>query len=93
MKYIIDLPEKTVAHIRSDYGHGIKNISFEEDRKLITEEIINSITLCKELEEIKTDIHLSTVTGITGKTLVRVELVDEILDNHISELKGENNVL
>lgn len=93
MKLIIDIPEKTVAHIRSDYGHGIKNIGFEEDRKLITEEIINSITLCKELEEIAKEFTEQKIQVMVWGNGV-VPLVDlrdcvKILDKRIAELKGE----
>lgn len=34
MKLIIDIPEKTIAHIRSDYGHGYKGL-YGEDREII----------------------------------------------------------
>ena len=40
-KYILDIPDKTIAHIRADYGHGIKWIN-EEDRKILVELIYNA---------------------------------------------------
>ena len=30
MKIIIEIPEKTNAHIRSDYGHGVKGLEYED---------------------------------------------------------------
>ena len=42
-----------------------------------------------ELVEIQNEIHLCQTTGITGKMLVRIELVDEIIDNRIKELNNE----
>lgn len=38
MKLIIDIPEKTNAHIRSDYGHGMKCL-FDEDREILCDAI------------------------------------------------------
>ena len=40
-RYILDIPDKTIAHIRADYGHGIKWIN-EEDRKILVELIYNA---------------------------------------------------
>lgn len=93
MKYVIELPEyiKHEVDMEEDVDKAEDFIRWYS--ATLTREIKDSTPLQAELEDIKTDIHLSTVTGITGKTLVRVELVDEILDNHISELKGENSVL
>ena len=38
MKIIIDIPEKTNAHIRSDYGHGVKCLR-DEDRVILCDAI------------------------------------------------------
>lgn len=38
MKLVIDIPEKTIAHIRSDYGHGYKGL-YDEDRDIIVNAI------------------------------------------------------
>lgn len=40
MKLIIDIPEKTIAHIRSDYGHGVKAI-YNNDHDIICDAIYN----------------------------------------------------
>jgi len=40
MKLIIDIPKKTIAHIRSNYGHGYKGI-YDEDREKIVKAIYN----------------------------------------------------
>ena len=38
MKIIIEIPEKTNAHIRSDYGHGVKGL-YDEDREILCDAI------------------------------------------------------
>jgi hypothetical protein len=38
MKIVIDIPEKTNAHIRSDYGHGIKGFR-NADREILCDAI------------------------------------------------------
>jgi DNA-directed RNA polymerase subunit RPC12/RpoP len=38
MKIVIDIPEKTNAHIRSDYGHGIKGFR-NADREILFDAI------------------------------------------------------
>jgi len=43
----------------------------------------------EELEEIKTEIHQITMSGLLGTTLVRVEKVDNIIDNRIKKLNNE----
>lgn len=35
MKIIIEIPEKTSAHIRSDYGHGVKGLRIEDMEMLV----------------------------------------------------------
>ena len=42
-----------------------------------------------ELVKIQNEIQLCQTTGITGKMLVRIELIDEIIDNRIKELNNE----
>ena len=43
----------------------------------------------EKLNEIKAEIHQITMSGLLGTTLVRVEKVDNIIDNHIKELNNE----
>lgn len=38
MKIVIEIPEKTNAHIRSDYGHGVKGL-YDEDREILCDAI------------------------------------------------------
>lgn len=38
MKLVIEIPEKTNAHIRSDYGHGTKGLR-DEDREILCDAI------------------------------------------------------
>ena len=42
MKLIIEIPEKTNAHIRSDYGHGVKGL-YDEDREIVCDAIYHAI--------------------------------------------------
>ena len=45
MKIIIDIPEKTIAHIRSDYGHGYTGDMYDDDKKVIIDAIYNATPL------------------------------------------------
>lgn len=46
MQIVIEIPEKTINHIRSDYGHGIY-IMRGADKKIICEAIVNGTPLPK----------------------------------------------
>lgn len=49
MKIVIDLPEKTIAHIRSAYGHGKGFYPLnEEDKKIVNDAIYFGTPLPKE---------------------------------------------
>ena len=52
MKLIIDIPEKTIAHIRSNYGHGYKGL-YDEDRDKIVDAIYHGIPL----DDVKAEIQ------------------------------------
>lgn len=43
VKLLIELPEKTVVHMRSDYGHGCKAIGYD-DKDIIVDAIYNATT-------------------------------------------------
>lgn len=96
MKLIIDLPNKTIAHIRSDYGHKYFGCIGDDDKKIIMKAIYDGTPLEEELEKIREEIMnkgmIPTHTYITpdGKALQK-SVVDVVIDNHIKELKGENN--
>ena len=113
MKITIDIPEKTIAHIRSDYGHGVKNIWNREDMKVIVEEIYraskgysdgkslqeeeffnyNSPNVLKsELEKIKAEIMSIGNWKEHYEMPIAYLSCLTIVEHHISELKGENNV-
>ena len=47
MKLIIDLPDKTIAHIRSDYGHKYFGCISDEDKKIIMKAIYDGTPLPK----------------------------------------------
>lgn len=54
MKLIIDLPNKTIAHIRSDYGHKYFGCIGDEDKKIIMKAIYDGTPLEEALENQKT---------------------------------------
>lgn len=45
MKLIIDLPDKTIAHIRSDYGHKYFGAIRDDDKKIIMKAIYDGTPL------------------------------------------------
>lgn len=49
MKMVIELPEKTIAHIRSEYGHGKGFYPLnEEDKKIVNDAIYFGTPLPKD---------------------------------------------
>ena len=44
VKLLIEIPKKTVAHIRSDYGHGCKSMR-DDDKEIIIDAIYNTAPL------------------------------------------------
>ena len=83
MKFIIDIPErdylecvKRVEDIR-EKGYMIENLKY----KII---IADGTPLEEELKKIKEEIKPLPITDTA------IRLVSNIIDNHISELKGEN---
>lgn len=46
MQIVIDIPIKTIEHIRSDYGHGYRGF-YDNDRDLIMKAIYDCIVLPK----------------------------------------------
>ena len=44
-----------------------------------------------ELEKLRAELHETAEMHIDGDYYLRDEWIDEYIDNHISELKGENN--
>lgn len=50
MKIVIDIPQKTIEHIRSDYGHGYRGF-YDEDRVIILDAIYSSTTPKNKVSE------------------------------------------
>ena len=48
VKLIIDLPDKTIAHIRSDYGHKYFGCIGDDDKKIIMKAIYDGTPLEEE---------------------------------------------
>lgn len=85
MKRIIDIDEEEHNRIRHFCSFSDNNIP------LGWYEIAKSKPLKAELEEIKAEIdNIRDVEVTDGNIYVNEDNVFEILDNHISELKGEN---
>ena len=103
MKLIIDIPDKTIAHIRADYGHNYKGLC-DEDRDIIVKEIYNGVPL----EDIKEQYDKGYKDGVKETFIEELEKIKteglkakpyyqyyiekedfiSILDKHIAELKG-----
>ena len=64
MKIVIDIPEKTIAHIRSDYGHGIKCIDWDSDKDIIVDAIWNCVSLEKWLSSFNTESATCCFTAV-----------------------------
>lgn len=87
VKLIIEIPKKTIAHIRSDYGHGCKGL-YDEDREIIVNAIWQSKPLSEVLAEIREEIK-ALDEGITSYDyddpwIYKREAL-EVIDKHISE--------
>lgn len=96
MKLIIEIPEKTIAHIRSDYGHGYRIIQ-EEDRDKIADAIYYGTPLGDvkaEIERIYQDTdtvsHSEYENAVEQGKETAYENVLEIIDN-IGKSKGIEN--
>lgn len=84
MKLIIDIPEKIIAHIRSNYGHGYKGL-YDEDRDKIVDAIYHGIPL----DDVKAEIE-----GLRCGQPLRKFVVDEclsIIDKYKSKSEGKVN--
>lgn len=50
IKLVIEIPKKTVEHIRSNYGHGCKGM-YDDDRGIIVNAIYNGKPLSEVLDK------------------------------------------
>ena len=89
MKLIIDLPDKTIAHIRSDYGHKYFGAIRDDDKKIIMKAVYNGTPL-EDIAKEFTEQNIQVMVWGNG-VVPLVDLRDcvKIIDNHIAELKGE----
>ena len=89
MKLIIDIPEKTIAHIRADYGHGYRVIN-DGDKDYLCDAIFYGTPFDSVIDDIKTEIDEQEFThhnGLTHWYMTPSEvksIVFEIIDKHIS---------
>jgi hypothetical protein len=98
MKYILDIPDKVIAHIRSDYGHGYKYLR-DEDKDILINLICNSKTLDDELNEIREELLIACDPTSSGKPCFDCSFnsledcckLQTILDKHITVKKKLKN--
>ena len=84
MKLIIELDEKQFKDIQR-----IASIQIRR-RSLTCEQIIaNGTPLSEELEKLRAELHETAEMHSNGNYYLRDEWIDEYIDKHISELKGE----
>ena len=83
MKLIIDIPDKTIAHIRADYGHNYRGLC-DEDRDIIVKEIYNSVPL----EDIVDGIKSHKWGHNEGSKEIYNNAIDDVL-TYIEEQLGE----
>ena len=85
---LIDLPDKTVAHIRSDHGHGIKCFSYE-DRDIVNDAIYNAMPLTKVKDSMADEINkLETINMAAGVRVFKDDVIDAINDWYPSKQEG-----
>lgn len=89
MKLIIDLPNKTIAHIRSDYGHKYFGCIGDEDKKIIMKAIYDGTPLEEALEKIKARLNHRANEHLDGDYYVRIKDINEVFDEELAELKGK----
>ena len=84
VKLIIEIPKKTIAHIRSDYGHGYKGL-LDKDREII----VNAIYNATPLDDVKAEIeHMACRQYEHRLTLDRQEVIDIL--NNIDKTESED---
>ena len=91
MKLIIDIPDKVIAHIRSNYGHGVKCL-YDEDKDIIIDAIYENRTLQAELEEIKSEMQDYGCSFIIAKRIdlaIAVSNCIKMVDKHIKGVDNE----
>lgn len=85
VKLLIELPEKTVAHIRSDYGHGKGYYPLnDEDKKIVNDAIYNGIAL-KEVD-VEHDNHLD----LRAEKLNNLSCIRHAIEEY-DQFKGRKN--
>ena len=95
MKLIIDIDKDIAQGIIGGKGEMPRNIvrSFQAT---IADAIKNGTPLSEELEKIKAEIKVNArgeydFEGYCREEKISIKEVDKIIDNHIKELKGEDN--
>ena len=87
---LIDLPDKTVAHIRSDYGHGKGHYPLNnEDKKVVNDAIYNGM----RLDDVKNSMidginKLETINMAAGVRVFKDDVIDAINDWYPAKQEG-----
>lgn len=79
---LIDIPDKTVAHIRSDYGHGKGYYPLnDEDKKIVNDAIYNGIALNDVKDRMVDEINkLEAISMAAGVRIFKDDVIDAIND-------------
>ena len=85
MKVVIDIDERAYK--------GCVKLKSNDDMGVLGFHLINATAngtpLSEELEKLRTELHETAEMHSNGNYYLRDEWIDEYIDNHISELKGE----
>lgn len=68
-----------------------QGISLEDAKKVLREEVIN-VDVVDEFEKLRTELHEKAEMHPDGRYYLRDEWIDEYIDNHIKERKGEKKL-
>ena len=87
---LIDIPEKTVARIRSDYGHGNGHYPLnDEDKKIVNDAIYNGIALTDVTDSMIDRINkLETINMAAGVRVFKDDVIDTINDWYPEKKEG-----
>ena len=91
MKLIVDIPENIYTAITTEHLRKYPKFDYY-DMCIMSDKVRNGVPLEKELEDIKAEIKTNCDEWIKGQD-AEWHTYDRclyIIDNHISELKGEN---
>lgn len=78
MKLVIEIPEKTNAHIRSDYGHGVKGLR-DKDMEIVFDAIYHGIPVREKIDNICHIVHSAILSSFESHEEERPFTKEELL--------------